>query len=181
MPSRLSINDIAPKFHLRGVDENSVTLDSFKGRAFALIFTRYVGCPVCQMHTIEYKRRYRELADAGLEIVMIFQSTTERLKQYSVKEVLPFPALSDAKGVSYQTYGVDAGLLGFLSVKNISPIVRSLKSGHKHGRFEGNEFQYPAAFIIDENQKIKYTHYGKTVTDSLGADELLAIYKGIIE
>jgi len=177
MSKRLAINNTAPRFRLNDPKGNAVTLDSFKGKAFALLFTRYVGCPVCQMDTIEFKKQYHNFVDAGLEVVMIFQSTPERLREFSVHEVLPFPTLSDVKGVAYESYGVSAGLLGFFSVKNISPIMRSLRSGHKHGKFEGNEFQYPAAFIIDEEQKVRHVHYGKTVTDSIDPIELLSIYR----
>lgn len=179
MAKRLNVNDLAPNLILKNSQGEQVTLDTFSGKPLALIFMRYVGCPVCQMDTIAYKQQYQALKDAGLEIAMVFQSSTENLEQFEVQKVLPFTVLSDPKGSSYKQYGVDWGITGFLSPKNLSPIFNSFKSGHKHGKFEGNEFQYPAVFLIDADRKIRFTHYGETVSDLLSPEQVLTAFKQI--
>ncbi|MGB0956315.1 MAG: peroxiredoxin-like family protein [Panacagrimonas sp.] len=175
----LTIDDVAPEFNLQDADGHSFSLSDLVGKPVALLFMRYVGCPVCQMDTIEYKQQYQALKDAGLEVVMVFQSSLDNLQRYSVKEVLPFTTLSDPKGEVYKAYGAGWGIGGFLSVKNLSPMVRSLKSGHRHGKFEGNEFQYPAAFIIDMDGRVRFSHYGKTVTDGISPQALLNEFKAL--
>lgn len=177
MAKGLNINDMAPEFNLQDAQGNSFNLSDLAGKPVALLFMRYVGCPVCQMDTIEYKQQYQALKDAGLEVVMIFQSSLDNLQRYSVQEVLPFTTLSDPKRKIYKAYGAEWGIGGFLSLKNLSPIVRSVKSGHRHGKFEGNEFQYPAAFIIDADGRIRFSHYGKTVTDAINPQTLLNQFK----
>lgn len=172
MAKRPGINDPAPELNLRNVKGEPVSLQDFSGRPVAVIFMRYVGCPVCQMETLEYRQQYQTLRDAGLELVMVFQSSVENLQQYAVQEALPFTVLSDPKAKAYKLWGADWGISGFLSPKNLSPIVRSLKAGHRHGKFEGNEFQYPAAFIVDGNGLIRFAHYGKTVSDGISPQEL---------
>lgn len=176
---RLEINDLAPEINLTDANGKSFNLDQVNGKPIALLFMRYVGCPVCQMETIEYKQQYQALKKAGLEVIMVFQSSLDNLQKYSVQEVLPFTTLSDPKGNTYKAYGADWGITGFLSIKNLSPIVKSLKSGHRHGKFEGNEFQYPAAFIIDTDRKIRFTHYGKTVSDNIAPDALLEEFRAL--
>ncbi len=180
MARRLEINDTAPALNLNNARGEPVTLAQFSGRPVAVIFMRYVGCPVCQMETIAYRQQYQALKDAGLELVMVFQSSVENLQQYAVQEALPFTVLSDPKGKAYKAWGADWGISGFLSPKNLSPIVRSLKAGHRHGKFEGNEFQYPAAFIVDGIEdgqgRIRFAHYGKNVSDGVSPDELLQAF-----
>lgn len=177
MADQLALNQQAPTFNLTNQSGENINLDSFAGKPLVLLFARYVGCPVCQMDTNEYKRHYDELKQAGVEVAMVFQSSTDILQQYATQETLPFTVLSDPKGKAYKQYGVEWGVTGFLSVKNISPIVKSIKSGYRHGKFEGNEFQYPAVFIIDGDKNIRFAHYGKTVSDSLSPSEVLSEIK----
>lgn len=174
MAAHLSLEQQAPSFSLTNQSGDAITLDSFTGKPLALLFARYVGCPVCQMDAMEYKRHYEALKQAGVEVAMVFQSSTDILEQYATQETLPFTVLSDPKGKTYKQFGVEWGVTGFLSMKNISPIVKSIKSGYRHGKFEGNEFQYPAVFIIDSEKKVRFTHYGKTVSDSLSPADLLS-------
>lgn len=179
MGKRLEINDLAPELNLQSVRGEFVSLTDFSGKPTAVIFMRYVGCPVCQMETIAYKQQYETLRDTGLEVLMVFQSSVENLQRYAVQEALPFTTLSDPKGSAYKAWGAEWGIGGFISPKNLSPIVKSLKAGHRHGKFEGNEFQYPAAFIVDTEGRIRFCHYGKTVSDAITPQQLLQAFRNL--
>ncbi|HBG29516.1 MAG TPA: alkyl hydroperoxide reductase, partial [Gammaproteobacteria bacterium] len=43
------------------------------------MFNRYVGCPVCQMTTVELTRAAPEFERAGVALAIVFQSSPERL------------------------------------------------------------------------------------------------------
>ena len=45
--------------------------------------------------------------------------------------------------------------------------------GLSHGEYEGNELQLPAMFIIDENNKVIYSHYAEDGADIPRAKEVL--------
>ena len=47
--------------------------------------------------------------------------------------------------------------------------------GLSHGEYEGNELQLPAVFIIDENNKVIYSHYAEDGADIPRAREILDI------
>jgi len=46
--------------------------------------------------------------------------------------------------------------------------------GHLHGKFEGDEFQVPASFLLGPDGAVIYAHYGKDISDFGNIDELLA-------
>jgi thioredoxin-dependent peroxiredoxin len=170
----LKPGDRAPEFELPDQHGNATTLSQFRGKTLVLYFTRYVGCPVCQMEMVEFSKRCGDFKSSGAELVIVTQSAVDRLAGFSVDNHFEFKVLSDIRRQAYRHYQVGCGLMGALSPKNVGPILRSLIKGYKHGRFEGNELQYPAQFIIDENQIVVFAHYGRNISDSLPAEELLA-------
>ena len=126
------------------------------------------------MEMAAFSKRYDDFKSHGAELVIVTQSSLDRLAGFSVDNYFKFKVLSDTNRQSYRDYHVGHGLMGMLSPKNIGPVIRSLIKGYKHGRFEGNELQYPAQFILDENQIVVFAHYGRTISGSLSAEELLA-------
>jgi len=169
----LKSGDAAPFFSLEDHNGSTVTLDRFRGKRLVLYFTRYVGCPVCRMQLSTLSARYGEFEDMDVEVAVITQSSVERLNGFAEKTPIGFVLLSDPERQSYRDYDIKYGLSGMLSPRNIMPILRSVKAGYRHGPFEGNEFQYPAQFIIDEKGMIQFVYYGKTVSDALSVDTLL--------
>lgn len=176
----LKRGDQAPEVELLDQEANTVTLRQFQGKTVVLYFTRYVGCPVCQMDMVELSKRHDDFTSLNAELLVVTQSSPDRLAGFSVDNHIEFKILSDINRQSYRDYHVGYGLLGALSPKNFGPIIRSFKKGFKHGRFEGNELQYPAQFIIDRNKTIAFAYYGNHISDSLSAEALLAnLRKGI--
>ena len=52
--------------------------------------------------------------------------------------------------------------------------VKATLKGYMHGKFEGDEFQKPADFIIAPDGKILWAHYGKDISDSTPNELLIA-------
>lgn len=173
MSKKLSSGDFAPDFALMDGMNNTVRLSDYERKSLIVIFTRYVGCPVCQMDTINYAKAYSRVTEREMELIVVFQSAPEILKEYVGTKILPYIALSDVQRQSYSDYHVKSGVGGFLSPKNIGPLLKSVRQGNRHGKFEGNEFQYPAVFVLDKNHKISFAYYGKTITDSLSIENIL--------
>ena len=173
MSVKLSCGDKAPDFSLLSASQRSTSLKTFANQPLIIIFTRYVGCPICQLDTVQYAKDYSLVRNAGMELLVVFQSEASILSKYKEQEFLPYIALSDVARASYDAYGVESGFAGFLSAKNLSPLVGAIKAGKKHGKFEGNEFQYPAVFVLDEDHRISFAHYGEYIADSLKIPDIL--------
>ena len=75
--------DTAPDFSLPDAAGTTVSLSDFKGRPLVLVFSRYVGCPVCQMTSFELTRAAPDFDRAGAALAIVFQSSPERLSAFA--------------------------------------------------------------------------------------------------
>lgn len=157
--------DTAPDFSLPDAAGKTVSLSDFKGRPLVLVFSRYVGCPVCQMTSVELIRAAPDFDRAGAALAIVFQSSPERLSAFAQRQAPGAVLLGDPEGRVYASYGVEASLAGYLAPGNLPVIFRAIRQGYGHGAFEGRETQQPAAFVIDGAGVIRHAHYGRTITD----------------
>jgi hypothetical protein len=68
-----------------------------------------------------------------------------------------------------------------LSLKTIKKLGESMMAGYKHGKYEGNEQQLPALFLIDTDLSLLYVKYAKNLGDLPSMEEMatiLDLYKG---
>ena len=49
------------------------------------------------------------------------------------------------------------------------------EAGFSHGKYEGNEQQLPALFIVDAQSQVLTAHYAKNIMDMPTIDDLLAM------
>ncbi|MDY6957328.1 MAG: peroxiredoxin-like family protein [Pseudomonadota bacterium] len=172
--TKLTTGDHAPDFSLPDAGGNTVSLADFKGKPLVLVFSRYVGCPVCQMTTVELTRAAPEFERAGAALAIVFQSGPERLAAFAQRQGQGAALLGDPEGRSYAAYGVEASLAGYLAPGNLPVLFRAVRQGFGHGAFEGRETQQPAAFVIDGNGQIRQAHYGRNITDLPDPNVLLS-------
>ncbi len=170
---RLVIGDAAPAFTAQGIDGKTLSADGLRGKPYIAIFTRYVGCPICQMHIAELRGIERDVRDAGGEMLVFFRSGTESLAAYFKEFEHEFQVLGDPMGSIYRSFGVRGSLLGYLSPKTLLAAARAGKSGYRHGAFEHGELQMPADFVIDSRGRIAYALYGKHANDHTPNQKLL--------
>ena len=72
-------------------------------------------------------------------------------------------------------YGVErGGLMAFVAPSVLKASAKATLKGYMHGKFEGDELQKPAEFIISPDGEIKWAHYGKDISDATENKKLLA-------
>ena len=52
-----------------------------------------------------------------------------------------------------------------------------MAAGFSHGRYEGEELQLPAAFILQPDLTVTYAHYAKVIDDVLDAVQIADMMK----
>ena len=82
----LILGDEAPPFKLIGSDGKEKTLAQMKGKKVWLSLYRASPCPLCNLQVSQVKKRYQELADAGVDVVTVFESTPEELASFAGKQ-----------------------------------------------------------------------------------------------
>ena len=147
-----------------------VSLGDYRGQNLLLNFSRYFGCPVCQMEfdeLLEFRR-----TRPGLKVVYVNQSLPESARTYIEGRGVDFPVIAAEKSGGryplYDLYGV--GVLDpVAAIEILFKGKKAIKLGKKHGPYEGIETQSPAQFLIDGEGKITSAHYGLFKPEKLRA------------
>lgn len=106
------------------VKGNRVRLEDWRGKkALVLVFTRgYPGylCPLCTSYTAQIAHRYREIAAAGGEVLLVYPGAPDRVQDFldAAREIaeqegedaLPFPVLLDTELRQVAAFGIQGDL-----------------------------------------------------------------------
>jgi peroxiredoxin len=163
----ISEGDKAPLFKLDSYNAGNVDLVDLLGRSkIVVIFSRYFGCPICQVDLQVLLNHKAEIYEKGAKILYITQSGKKIANEYIEKENIDFPILPSSKDELYSEYGL--GLMTSEAVKQIPLKLKDVKEhGFVHGEYEGWEKQSPGQFVIDENGIIIHALKGWLNIDSI--------------
>ncbi len=159
--------DKAPIFKLESYNAGSIDLANLVGsQKIVLIFSRYFGCPICQVDFKELMTRKNEILEKGAKLLYITQSGEKIAKEFIEKENIDFPVIPNTKDELYAEYG-----LGIMTKEAVSQIPSKIKEvrecGFEHGEYEGWEKQGPGQFVIDEQGNIIHAKKGWLDIDKL--------------
>lgn len=145
----------------------------------ALVFLRYYGCPMCQLDLFDYASNYQKVRNTGGQMLVVLQSDPKGMAEKITADTFPYDIICDPQMELYQMLSIDpaASMLKMMSMKAVKKVIRSTKMGYKHGEYEGNEQQLPAAFIVDHDLNVSYAHYGKDAGDVPDAEDLANLMK----
>ncbi|MFX1426143.1 MAG: redoxin domain-containing protein, partial [Promethearchaeota archaeon] len=156
----------APLFRLNSYNAGEIDLANLKGQKVVLIFSRYFGCPICQVDLKELMTRKAEIEGKDAKILYITQSGEKIAKEYIENEKVDFPVIPSSKDELYAEYGL--GVMTSEAVKQIPLKLKKVREyGFEHGEYEGWEKQGPGQFIIDENGIIIHALKGWLDIDSI--------------
>jgi peroxiredoxin Q/BCP len=150
----------APLFKLESFNTGDIDLAELIGKQkVVLIFSRYFGCPICQLDLKNLMQRHSEIEEKGAKILYITQSGEKIAKEFIKKEKIEFPVIPSSKDELYKDYG-----LGMMTKEAILQVrekfKEATKQGIQHGEYEGWEQQGPGQFIIDNDRTIIHAKKG---------------------
>lgn len=164
---KLFTNVQSPDFRYDTPWENGLAFhEAMNNKPAALIFLRYLGCPICQYDLASFRQGIDLFQKKGANLFFVLQSKPQIVAQWTEKKDWPFTIICDPEGIIFRQYSVEAGgIIRYLHPAGFLAAIRAMMKGYKHGKFEGRETQLPAAFIVGENKIIKFAHYGKNISD----------------
>jgi len=167
-------NDKAIDFIVSDYLNNQVTLSDYKGKKVLLSFFRCAACPFCNMRVQELINNYHKFEEKGIVIISFFASTKEEINEYAGKQNAPFAIIPDPTFGLYKKYGIEQSSFGILKVM-LKPLkmVRMMQSGFFNLKSSKDKPIVPADFLIDENQMILKTYYGKDFGDHMSIEDIL--------
>jgi peroxiredoxin len=179
--AKITAGDHIPDFHFSTPFRSDVILsEAVAENMTALIFLRYYGCPLCQFDMTSYAESYDRVLAAGGKLFIVLQSDPQQLSQELGSETaFPFEIICDPQQELYHQFAINpaASKAKMIGPKTLVKIARVQAGGYKHGRSEGEELQLPAVFVMTPDLLVTYAHYGKTVDDVPGTDELPGLLK----
>jgi thioredoxin-dependent peroxiredoxin len=176
MTQRLTAGAAAPDFVFDTPWKKKLKLSDFTGKkTTVLMFLRYIGCPICQMKIAELKKEFGRFENNGAHLLVVLQSTPANISAMISEKDMPFVIVCDPGERIFTLYGVKPGsIFGYVTPTTIVRAIKATRLGFRHGKYEGNEKQLPATFIIDKGRKVRYAYYGKNVADVPKTEKLLA-------
>ncbi|WP_186429520.1 peroxiredoxin-like family protein [Clostridium sp. BSD9I1] len=178
MSEKLSIGMKAPDFNfMTAWNLENNFYDSTSGKRNILFFLRYYGCTVCQLQILKFIKNYERFKEKDTQLFVVLQSEPETIREQDSKGDIPFAIICDPSQELYKLYNTSAAknMLGLGSFNLFKKVEEAKKLGLTHGKYEGNELQLPATFVIDEEGIIKFVHYGQDAGDVPDIDELLKL------
>lgn len=94
--TELQIGNPLPAFELEDEQGNTVNSSQFLGRPALLLFYRGNWCPLCMAQIKEIAGQYRQLADKGVQIVLISPQPQKHTQKLAQQFDVPFTYLVDA-------------------------------------------------------------------------------------
>ncbi len=177
MSNHLKTGTKAPEFIAYTIDGDEVTLQNYKGKKVFLAFFRFAGCPICNFRVHELIENYELLESRGIEVVAVFESSSELLKQYTEDADIPFTIISDPDALLYKKYGVNKSIKKVFRAVNDEQIAKNGKEGEElyDGNtydIDGNIIRTTADILINQQGIIEIAHYGDAIGDHVPISSL---------
>jgi peroxiredoxin Q/BCP len=102
----LNVGDKAPNFTLLSDRDESVSLDSLRGKKVVLYFYPKDDTPGCTREACDFRDRLKQFETQDTLIFGISKDSPAKHRKFKEKYSLPFPLLADETGDVCQAYGV---------------------------------------------------------------------------
>lgn len=172
----VKIGDVAPDFTLIGIDGKPHSLASHRGRRVMLSFLRYASCALCQLDVDRLKQKNLQFQKGQVDVICIFQSPPEVLRQYVLKQDPPFACLGDPAMEVYRKYNVRSSERGCkIAIWKFKRLPfgtgpKAAKLGFRGEAQPGgakDKWQAPADFLIDENGIVVDYFHARTADEHM--------------
>ena len=104
--SKLQIGDKAPAINAIDQNENSVNLESYRGKKVVLYFYPKDMTPGCTAQSCNLSDNYNLLLEKGYDVLGVSCDSVKRHQKFIAKHDLPFNLVSDEDHKVVNDYGV---------------------------------------------------------------------------
>ncbi len=104
--SQLQIGDKAPSINAIDQNENSINLESYKGKKVVLYFYPKDMTPGCTAQSCNLSDNYKLLLEKGYDVLGVSCDSVKRHQKFIAKHDLPFNLISDEDHKVVNDYGV---------------------------------------------------------------------------
>lgn len=162
---------------IRMIDINGQPILLGNGRKMLLSLFREATCPFCNFRVFDLTNNYPNLTNLGVDIVVVFKSDEENVRQFIAHRPRPFRMVADPDGNSHEAFTVSTSMWGKLKAMMLHPLAMMKGMGMVGMRGMATGNLMPADFLIDENGTVVETYYGEDAGDHIPMEriELFAV------
>ena len=91
MGLRIKAGEKAREFSVKDIEGNPISLGDYQGKYVLLSFFRFASCPFCNLRVHRLSQRYDEWQAKGLEVIAVFESSSQTMQRFVGKQAPPFP------------------------------------------------------------------------------------------
>lgn len=102
----LKIGDVAPIFSGQDQNEQTISLDNYKGKKIVLYFYPKDDTPGCTAQACNLRDNHEDLLKSGIQVVGVSADSIRSHVKFTEKYHLPFPLIADENKEIIQQYGV---------------------------------------------------------------------------
>ena len=95
-----------PNFTTTDQDGNTVSLSDYQGKKLVVFFYPAASTPTCTVEACNLRDHYKELQDAGYEILGVSADTERKQTNFRNKYKFPYPLLADTNKEVINAFGV---------------------------------------------------------------------------
>jgi thioredoxin-dependent peroxiredoxin len=178
MAQKLKPNDRAPFFEVKSAQNETISLNNYRGKTVLITFFRFAGCPVCNFRMHELAENYNKLKAKNIELIAIFESNNETLQSYLKDYAVPFPVIGNPSLSLYHQYGIEKSVLKMMATMFQKKPKQEMKKGEemyagKKYEKDGSMIRIPADFVVDSIGNITTAHYGQFIGDHIALESLI--------
>lgn len=150
------------------------------GKSTLLLFLRYYGCTICQLDMQRLKQAYEKIEAAGGRVLVVLQSDPAVIREQIGRDFYPFDIVCDPEQALFRRYHVCPALSmeRMADLRALEKIGQARAAGLVHGKYEGNELQLPAVFLLDKDNTVQKAHYAAKAADLPDTDQLIGWLNG---
>lgn len=166
---KLEPGEHAPDFSAIDIHGRPVRLHGYAGRKVLLSFFRFATCPFCTVRFVRLTQEAERYAQQGLEVIAVFESSAEYIREYLNGRSMPFPVIADPDGELYARYGLKKSATGLLfGMFRIPTLLRALFDPQfRMARPDSSLLRIPADFLLDSNGRLVESYYGRDIGDHI--------------
>jgi len=151
MELKIKVGDKAPDFSLPDTDLKTRRLSEFLGQKIVLAFFVTAFTVTCTMEACKFRDSMSRLIDLEAQVVGISVNDSAANKEFSEKNFLPFPVLSDSNQDVLRAYGLTTAVA-------IGP--------------DGYEYVRRSVFIIDKAGIVRYIWVADSASEEPKYEEI---------
>lgn len=102
----LKIGDKAPQFSGKDQNDQTISLDIYKGKKVVLYFYPKDDTPGCTAQACNLRDNHDDLIKAGIQVIGVSADSIKSHVKFTEKYHLPFPLIADENKEVIEQYGV---------------------------------------------------------------------------